>query len=66
MALPKLIYVYEEKDDSGTSYFVATTDPDDLTEGLIGVYDLREVLSVRHKLQFRRAKTKSWIDSAVK
>lgn len=64
MSLPKFIYVYEDRGSDGKSYFVATTDPGENSEGQIGVYDLREVLNVRHKLQFRRSKTKTWFDAS--
>ena len=65
MALPKLLYVYEET-NHGDSYFVASTDSHEQTEGLVGIYDLRETLHVRHKPQFRRPKTKAWFDKAGK
>jgi hypothetical protein len=62
MSLPKLLYVFEEKETNGAPYFVASTDSHEQTEGLVGVYDLRETLQVRHKPQFRRPKTKQWFD----
>ncbi len=63
MALPKLLYVYEQKDsNTDEPYFIASTDSHDQMEGLVGVYDLREVLHVRHKPQFRRPKTRNWFD----
>ena len=62
MSLPKFIYVYEEKDTTGETYLIASTDSHEQMEGLIGIYDLRETLHVRHKPQFRRPKTKNWFD----
>ena len=64
MVLPRVVYVYENKESDGTSYLIASIDPDDQDEGLVGVYDLREILHVRHKTQFRRAKNKLWFDKA--
>lgn len=62
MSLPKLIYVYEEKDTDGNTYLVASQDSHEQTEGIVGIYDLREKLHVRHKPQFRRPNTKQWFD----
>ncbi len=63
MALPKLLYVYEQKDsNTDEPYFIASTDSHEQTANVVGVYDLREVLHVRNKPQFRRAKTKKWFD----
>ena len=63
MALPKFIYVYEDQDNDSNKYFVATTDPGERDNGLVGIYDLREILEVRHKLQFKKRGTKNWFDS---
>lgn len=62
MALPKTVYVYEETENSGEKYLLASKEPDDQNTGIVGVYDLRETLFVRHKAQFRRPKTKAWFD----
>ena len=62
MALPKVLYVYEEKSTTEELYFVASTDSHEQMEGFVGIYDLREKLEVRHKPQFRRPKTKNWFD----
>ena len=62
MSLPKVVYVFEQSDNDGEKYLVASTDTHEQNEGIIGVYDLRETLHVRHKPQFRRQKTKSWFD----
>ena len=63
MAFPKVLYVYEEKESNGgASYFVASTDSHEQTDGLVGVYVLSETLHVRNKPQFRRPKTKQWFD----
>jgi len=61
MALPKVIYVYEDTTDTET-YLVASTDSHEQMAGLVGVYELCEMLHVRHKPQFRRAKSKIWFD----
>ena len=66
MALPKLLYVFEEKGSDDVPYFVASTNSHEQTEGLVGIYDLREKLSVRHKPQFRRQNSKQWFDKAAK
>ena len=63
MSLPNILYVYEDTNTNGETYLVATTDPGEQTEGLIGVYALREKLHVRHQLQFRRPRTKQWFRS---
>lgn len=62
MALPKIVYIYEEEDSDGTKYLVASTNSHEQIEGVIGVYKLQETLYVRCKPQFRRAKTKTWFD----
>lgn len=64
MSLPKLMYVYEEIDTDGASYYVADTDSHAQQEGVVGIYELRETVEVRHKGQFRRGKGKSakWED----
>ena len=64
--LPKLVYVHEEKDTDGTVYLVASLSPGDQDEGLVGVYDLRESLHVRHILEFRRSGTKQWFPSVMR
>jgi hypothetical protein len=66
MALSKVIYVYEDKDNDGSTYLVASLAPGDQDEGLVGVYDLRETLFVRHPLEFRRPGTKQWFKSSHK
>lgn len=66
MALPKLLYVFEEKETNGEKYFVASTDSHEQMDGLVGIYDLRETLHVRHKKQFRRPKSKQWFDKFSK
>lgn len=59
MKLPTVIYVYV--DGEGTdAYFVATEALGDLDEGLVGVYDLRERLNVRHALEVKRPGTTTW------
>ena len=62
MSLPKFVYIYEDG-DKDERYLVASTNPGDQDEGLIGVYDLRETLHVRHPLEFRRPGTKQWFKS---
>jgi len=62
MALPKLLYVYDETDTDGVSYYVASTDSHEQTEGLVGLYELRESVEVRHKEQFRKGKKGKWED----
>ena len=59
-ALPKIVYVYREEDRDGSDYLVASTSSDDQTHGLVGVYDLRETLSVRHVAEYRRPKSRRW------
>lgn len=66
MALPKMIYVFEDKNRDGSTYLVASKEPGDQDEGLVGVYDLRETLHVRHPLEFRRPGTKQWFKSSHK
>ena len=61
--LPKLLYVFEDEGSDGSKFLIATTDPGERAEGPIGVYDLREILQVRHKLQFKRPGSKAWFDS---
>ena len=63
MALPKIVYIYEEL-DRDSKYLVASIDPSEQQEGIVGVYELRETLQVRHKVQFCRPKTKTWFDKA--
>jgi len=63
MALPKIIYVYEDSDD-GEKFLVASKDSHEQTEGIVGVYVLRESLQIRHKPQFRRPNTKTWFDKS--
>jgi hypothetical protein len=62
--LPKIAYVYEEADRDGTKFLVASKEAEGLEGSLLGVYELRETLHVRHKTQFRRPKTKAWFDKA--
>lgn len=62
MALPRVIYVSFGKELGGEKYLIASTQPDDLDEGIIGVYELYESLHMRHKTQFRRPKSKQWFD----
>ena len=62
MSLPKLLYVYEEEGTEGVSYFFASADPFEQNEGLVGIYDLRSIVEVRHKEQFREGKKGKWID----
>ena len=59
MSLPNVLYIYEDG-DKDERYFVATRDASEKDEGLIGIYDLREILHVRHPTEFRRPKTKTW------
>ena len=59
MALPKFVYIYEEQSGDDKD-LVASTQPDELSEGLIGVYDLRETLHVRSQTQFRKPRSKEW------
>ena len=61
--LPKVLYIYEETDGKAGTYFVANTAIGDLDEGLVGVYDLRECLQVRHALELRRKGTRQWFKS---
>ena len=62
MALPKVVYVYEDKGTDDVPYLVASMDSHELDEGIIGIYDLREKIHVRHQPQFRRPKTKTWFN----
>ena len=62
MALPKLLYVFEETDTDDVSYYVASTNSHDQMEGLVGIYELRESVEVRHKEQFRKGKKAKWDD----
>ena len=64
MSLPKVVYVYEDEGNDGVKFLVVTTDSHEQSEGVVGVYELREKLSVRQKPQFRRAGTKTWFDKA--
>ena len=64
MSLPRVVYVYRDQDTNGSSYLVASTSPDDQDEGVVGVYDLRETLHVRHRAEFKRHRTKTWFKSA--
>ena len=64
--VPKVVYIYEEKDTNGEPYLVASTSVGDQNEGLVGVYDLRECLHVRHRLELRRKGTKGWFKSSAK
>ena len=66
MALPTVIYIYEDEERDGSKYFVASKDPGEQTEGLIGVYRLEESLHVRHPLEFRRPGTNQWFKSSLK
>ena len=66
MSLPRVLYIFEDKDRDGTTYLVASRKPGDQDEGLVGVYDLRETLHVRHPLEFRRLGTKQWFKSSAK
>ena len=63
MALPKVVYVYEENERDGSSYLCATHDPDGLS-GVVGVYEIREKMQARQKTQFKREGTKTWFDKA--
>ena len=56
--LPTPIYVFEDKDWT----LVASRDSHEQTEGIVGIYDLREMIHIRHKAQFRRLKSKAWFD----
>ena len=60
MALPKVVYVYEDVCSSGQKYLVATREPDEEHNGLVGIYRLEEKLEVRHQVQFRRSGQKNW------
>lgn len=60
MALPKIVYIYEDAANDGSKFLVASQMPDEQNEGIVGVYELRETLHVRHQPQFRRPKTKTW------
>ena len=64
MALPKLLYVYEETDTDGVSYYVSSRDAHEQQNGFVGLYELRETVEVRHKEQYRRKKGKKaeWED----
>ena len=62
MSLPKLLYVYEETGTDDVSYYVASVDPHEQNEGLVGLYDLRNIVEVRHKEQFRERKRGKWVD----
>ena len=59
MGLPSVIYIYEDG-EGDDKYLVATTEASDKVEGVVGVYDFRETLHVRHVAEFRRSKTKQW------
>jgi hypothetical protein len=59
MKLPKILYAYEDK-DGDVSYYVASVDPGDQDQGIIGVYTLTDTLHVRHSLEMRRQGTKTW------
>lgn len=63
MALPKMLYIHEDKDTDGTVYYIAHDDAAAQMEGVVGVYRLDETYHVRHKLQLRRKGTKHWFDS---
>jgi hypothetical protein len=63
MALPKVIYVYEEKESDGSEYLCAMYSPDGLPEGKLGVYKLEEKLEIRHQPQLRRPGTKTWFNA---
>ena len=60
MALPKVVYVYEEDDRDGATYLVASKAPEGIDGNFIGVYTLTETLHVRLQIQLRRPKTKTW------
>ena len=64
MSLPKVIYVYEDQERNGVKFLVASTDAKEQDNGIVGVYDLRETLHIRHQAQFRRSKTKTWFPSS--
>ena len=64
MSLPRVVYIYEDKDTDDTCYLVASRQSGELDKGLIGVYDLRETLHVRHPLEYRRHGTKQWFKAA--
>ena len=61
MSLPKLLYVYEETYPDDVSDYVASVDPHEQKEGLVGLYELRKIVEVRHKKQFREGEGK-WVD----
>lgn len=62
MSLPKVVYIYEEKDREGNVYLIASRDSHEQSEGLVGVYALQEKLYVRTKPQFKKFGTKKWFD----
>ena len=59
MKLPKIAYLYVDGDNDA-QYLVASTNVDDKDEGVVGVYELRETLNVRHVAELRRPGTKKW------
>lgn len=60
MSLPEVVYVYEDEGSDGDKYLVASRDPGDQEEGIVGVYLLEETLKIRHETQVQRKGTKKW------
>ena len=63
MALPKVLYVYEDYETDGSSYYCAVVKPSGCQEGLIGSYVLQDTYQMKLQAQVKRPKTKSWIDA---
>ena len=64
--LPKVVYVYQEENRDNSVDLLATHDIAERGEGLVGVYDLREVLETRFQSQVKRPGTKTWIPVEAK
>lgn len=59
MKLPQVVYIYVDG-EKGEEYLVASQNVGDQEEGMVGVYDFRETLNVRHVAELRRSGTKKW------
>jgi hypothetical protein len=59
--LPKVVYVYQEKNRDNSVDLLATSDLAERGEGLVGIYDLREVVQTRYQPQVKRVGTKTWV-----